>query len=397
MTSPTTGHEYRVTLADNTIGTAEIEAVTEVLRGRWLSAGAVTRQFEAELAGQLGVADAVAVSSGTAALHLAVLALDLRPGDQVIIPSLTFVASAAVTALHGGVPVFADVVSEDVLTLAVPDVRRLLNDRTRAVVVMHYGGYPAAVDEIVALAHERGVPVIEDAAHAPLVRAPDGAMLGTVGDIGCFSFFATKNLTTGEGGLVVARDPDLLTRVREMRSHCVTRSTWDRMHGPNLGYDVRGIGLNYRPTEIAAAIGRVQLARLPEDRTRRGDLVARYRRRLGGMPGVRVPFAAATGDSAHHLMAVLLPAAVSRDDIQERLRASGVQTSVHYPPTHLLHRYRTDAARLRIAAEVAEAVPVTEAVAGRLLSLPLHSRMSVDDVDYVVDRLAVSLADGSTP
>lgn len=382
---------FRVTLADNTIGQAEIDAVTQVLNSRWLSAGDVTRRFEEELAEALGVHDAVAVSSGTAALHLALLALGLRPGDEVVIPSLSFVASAAVTALHGGIPVFADVRSVQDLTAAPADVERLIGDRTRAVVVMHYGGHPAAVEEITAVARAHGVPVVEDAAHAPMVRLPSGAALGTVGDVGCFSFFATKNLTTGEGGLVVAQDSELLNRVRSMRSHCVSRSTWERAHGSALGYDVTGVGLNYRPTEITAAIGRVQHRRLSEDRRIRHELVVFYRELLARIPEVEVPAERAAGDSAHHLMAVLLPTGTDRDAVQHRLRKAGVQTTVHYPPTHLLRHYRSGDTSWRAAAAARESLPVTESVADRLLSLPLHSRLSDEDVAYVVDSLSTAL------
>ncbi len=380
--------KVRVALADNTIDHDEIDAVAQVLNGRWLSMGSVTRQFEQELAEALGVPDAVAVSSGTAALHLALLALGLRPGDEVVVPSMSFVASAAVTALHGGLPVFADVRSTLDLTIAPGDAERLISDRTRAVVMMHYGGYPAAAREIVAIAGARGIPVVEDAAHAPLVTTASGAMLGTLGDVGCFSFFATKNLTTGEGGLVVARDPALLERIRSMRSHFVTRSTWERTHGPALGYDVTDIGLNYRPTEISAAIGRVQLRKLPHDRACRGRLVSCYRELLAGLAGVEVPGGVAGGDSAYHLMAVLLPPGADRNAVQERLRADGVQTAVHYPPTHRLSYYR---AGWRTAAAAREQLRVTEAVEDRLLSLPLHSRMSAEDTEYVVDQLARAL------
>lgn len=375
---------HRVALAENTVGAAEIAAVTEVLSSGWLSAGPVTRAFETEFAAALGAHDAVAVSSGTAALHLATLALDLRPGDEVIVPSLSFVASAAMVALHGGTPVFADVISAEEPTIAPADVRRLLTPRTRAVVVMHYAGYPAHTEEIAALAHRNGAAVIEDAAHAPVVRSAAG-MLGTVGNIGCFSFFATKNLTTGEGGMVVARQPELLDRVRSMRSHHITRSTWDRAQTGGSDYDVAGIGLNYRPTEMSSAIGRVQLDRLSEDRVLRRRLVHRYRELLREVPGVRVPFARHTGDSAFHLMAVLLPPGQDRTRVQAALLADGVQTSVHYRATHLLSAYRDgpDVPTRRL--------PVTEDLTDRLLSLPLHGRMTDDDVAYVVAALAAAV------
>ena len=378
---------YEVTLADNTIGEEEIAAVTAVLRSRWLSAGSVTKVFEQEFASALGCADAVAVSSGTAALHLAVLALRLEPGDEVIVPSLNFVAGAAVTALHGAVPVFADVRSADDLTISPAEVERLISDRTRAIMVMHYGGYPAAVDRVTDLASAHGIAVIEDAAHAPVVRHADRA-LGTIGSVGCFSFYATKNLTTGEGGMVVARDAALLRAIRGMRSHCMNRTAWDRIRETDPGYDVTGLGLNYRPTEIMSAIGRVQLSRLAADRVRRRLLVRQYAAMLANVPGITIPFLDSGGDSAYHLMPVLLPPGVPRDRVQAALRAQGVQTSVHYPPIHQLSQYRGGRPE---SVTRREHLPVTEHVAPRLLSLPLHSRMSDGDVAVTVTSLKAAL------
>ena len=383
MTPPAAVPFRQVNLAENTIGEEEVAAVAAVLRSGWLSAGPVTERFESEFAATLQVQSAVAVSSGTAALHLALLALDLRPGDEVIMPSLSFVASAAMTALHGGIPVFADVISASEPTIAPDEVRRLLGPRTRAVVAMHYGGYPARVADIRALAAERGVPVIEDAAHAPAVGI-DGGQLGTLGEIGCFSFYATKNLTTGEGGMVVARDPALLARMRAMRSHHLSRTPQERARGDG-DYDVPGVGLNYRPTEMSSALGRIQLGRLPADRVARRGLVSRYHDLLAGLPGLSVPFQDYAGDSAYHLMAVLLPASASCDAIRRKLRAAGVQTSVHYPPTHLLSYYR----ERRPAA--AGPLPVCEEMADRLLSLPLHTRMTEDDVTHVAAALRAAL------
>jgi dTDP-4-amino-4,6-dideoxygalactose transaminase len=379
----TTGQapRWKVTLADNTIDDEEIGAVTAVLRSRWLSAGEQTRQFEQEFAARLDAPDAIAVSSGTAALHLAVMALNLRPGDEVIVPSLSFVASAAVVALCGGVPVFADVCSPADLTIDPADVCRLITGRTRAIVAMHYGGYPADTAALRACADTHGLRLIEDAAHAPVVRQGD-RMAGTWGDIGCFSFFATKNVTTGEGGMIVVRDADLGGQIRRMRSHCIATSSWDRMRTGAADYDVGALGLNYRPTDVSSALGRVQLGKLDLDRGRRGRLVATYRAALSE---VAIPFAAARTDSAHHLMAVLLPPGLDRERVRADLTTAGIQTSVHYPPTHRFSFYR------RTFASSTRTLPVTESVAPRLLSLPLHSRMSDDDAAFVADTLSASV------
>jgi len=379
----TTPH-WRVTLADNTVDDREIAAVTDVLRSRWLSAGPQTRQFELEFAGMLGLPDAVAVSSGTAALHLAAMALDLRPGDEVILPSLSFVAAAAAIALQGATPVFADVRSAQDLTIDPADAARLITARTRAIVIMHYGGHPADLTALRRAADDHDLSLVEDAAHAPVTGQP-GRMLGTLGDLGCFSFFATKNITTGEGGMVVAQDPAVLERIRRMRAHFMTTSTQDRMRSGTADYDVPGLGLNYRPTDICSALGRVQLAKLADDRARRRRLAATYRALLGDVRGMVIPFEESAGASAHHLMAVLLPAGMDREAVRAGLTAAGIQTSVHYPPTHRFTFYQ------RTFASSRRPLPVTEAVAPRLLSLPLHSRMSHDDAVLVAVTLATTV------
>lgn len=369
-----------MTVADATVADAEIDAVTAVLSARWLSAGEITRAFEREFAQALGASDAVAVSSGTAALHLAALALDIGPGDEVVMPSLSFVAAAEVTALLGAVPVFADVCSEQDLTIDPDHVSRLLTSRSKAIVAMHYGGFPADLGRLRALADERGLALIEDAAHAPVVRAGPW-MAGTIGDLGCFSFHPAKNLTTGEGGMVVATDPGRLDRVRAMRSHCVARDG-------GIGYDVTGVGLNYRPTEVSSALGRVQLRRLADDRARRSAVRATYERMLSGVPGVAVPFAGRTGDSAHHLFAILVPARM-REELCHALAAEGIQTTMHYPPTHRFSYYRKAYLSTR------RPLPVTEWVAERLVSLPMHARMSTQDAAFVA-RTVRSVLDRRT-
>ena len=370
-----------VVLADAVLGQEESDAVAHVLDSRWLSIGEQTRMFEREFSVAHGTDDAVAVSSGTAALHLAFLALGLSRDDEVIMPSLSFVAAAEVVTLLGGKPVFADNRSDRDLTVDPRSVAGLLTARTKAVVAMHYGGYPADLAALTALCRERGVALVEDAAHAPMVHA-EGGMLGNIGDIGCFSFFASKNLTTGEGGMVVARRPDLLDRVRRLRSHAINRDNC----ADDADYDVTDLGLNYRPTEIAAAIGRVQLRRLTRDRAHRRELVGRYRTDLANVPELTVPFADHAGDSAYHLMAVRLPENVHRGALRADLGRCGVQTSVHYPPTHSFSFYR------RRFGEPRRPLPVVENCAPRLLSLPLHARMEIDDVDYVTVCLRDSLA-----
>ena len=367
---------WRVALSDIDLGTSEMEAVMDVLSSRWLSMGAITQAFEQEFASAHGVPEAIAVSSGTAALHIAALLMELGPDDEVIVPSLSFVASAAVVALSGARPVFADVKGSDDLTIDPHDVARLITSRTRAIVVMHYGGYAADMAALLALARQHDVLIIEDAAHAPLVCSKAG-MLGTVGDIGCFSFFATKNMTTGEGGMLVLRDPELRRKARLLRSHCMTTTSWDKHKGRSSSYDVIGAGLNYRPTDIAAAMGRVQLTKLPQARQRRQELVRQYRSLLSEEPDIGLPFHQREHESAHHLFPILLPPGVVREDFQHRLAEEGIQSSVHYPPTHLFEYYRHH------NGSSYRSLPVTEDIAAREVSLPLHACLTEEQVDWI--------------
>jgi dTDP-4-amino-4,6-dideoxygalactose transaminase len=366
---------WRVTLADVTSGETERATILEVLESGWLSMGPLTEQFEEEFARFSGAAEAVAVTNGTAALHLAAAALGLGPGDEVICPTLTFVASAAAMRQTGADVVFADSTSAEDFALDPSEIDRLVSPRTRAVVVLHYGGHPADMGAITAAAARHGLLVIEDAAHA-LGAELDGAHCGTIGDAGCFSFFPNKNMTTGEGGMVVFRDPEVAARARRLRSHAMTTLTWDRHRGHASSYDVVGLGFNYRIDEIRAALGLAQLGRLPELNARRAELVARYRERLAGSP-LHMPGLGGRGRSSHHLAPVLAPSEASRDALREALRAERIQTSLHYPPIHRFTYYRDDAVSL----------PRAEDVTDRLLTLPLHPRLADEDVDLVVDAL----------
>jgi len=370
--------DWKVMLFDLTIDDAEIEAVTRVLQSRWLAMGQITKDFEHEFAVALGANEAVAVSSGTAALHLAALALGLGPGAEVIVPSFSFVASAAMIAMTGAQPVFADIQGEHDLTISPDEILRLITPRTRAIMVVHYGGYPADMERICAIARDHNLKVIEDAAHSPLVTTSYG-MLGTLGDVGCFSLFATKNATMGEGGMLVSSHPDIIQKARALRSHCMTTSSWDKQQGRPSIYDVDGLGLNYRPTDLEAAIGRIQIQKISNDRNRRRRIAEIYRDELQNIRGLDLPFVAYQGDTAHHLFPILLPEQCDRQVLQERLHAEGIQSSVHYPPIHLFSYYRTT------YGHGPGMLPLTERVAMRELSLPIHARMQEDDV-WLVGR-----------
>jgi dTDP-4-amino-4,6-dideoxygalactose transaminase len=270
----------------------------------------------------------------------------------------------------------ADSTSTDDFALDPAEIERLVTPRTKAVLVMHYGGAPADIDAIRTAAAARGLLVLEDAAHA-LGADVGGESCGTLGDAGCFSFFPNKNVTTGEGGMVVFRDEEPAARARLLRSHAMTSLTWDRHRGHATGYDVVDVGFNYRLDEVRAALGIVQLSRVEELNGVRARLAARYRERLEG-GRFAVPGLGGRGRSAHHIQVVLAPSEEARDRARAALREERIQTSVHYPPIHLFSRYRSTAERLPVAEEIAE----------RLITLPLHPNMSDADVDAVCAALA---------
>jgi dTDP-4-amino-4,6-dideoxygalactose transaminase len=270
---------WRVPLADLDYGPEEEAAVQAVIHRRWLTMGDETRQFEEEFAAFTGARYAVAVTNCTAALHLAAVALDLGPGDEVILPSLTFVATANSMRYVGAMPIFADVCGEEDFGLDPADAAAKITPKTRAIVVMHYGGYPVDMPAILDLARRHDLAVIEDAAHAPGSQL-NGRHLGTWGDIGCFSFFSNKNLATGEGGMLTTNDDMLAEKLRLLRSHGMTSLTWDRHKGHAFGYDVVAPGYNYRLDEIRSALGQIQLQKLPAGNKKRSELNRLYEEQL---------------------------------------------------------------------------------------------------------------------
>src|SRR5579862_2051466 len=323
--------QWRITLADVVLDERELAAVDDVLRSGWLSMGPITEQFEAAF-GERVPGTPVAVTNGTAALHLAAAALGIGPGDEVICPTLTFVATAAAMLQTGAQVRFADSTSLDDFSLDPSEIDRLVTERTKAVVVVHYGGFPVDMGAIHAAAAKHGLLVIEDAAHA-LGSELDGAPCGRLGDAGCFSFFPNKNMTTGEGGMVVFREEDAAASARSLRSHAMTTLTWDRHRGHATGYDVVDLGFNYRIDEMRAALGSVQISRMNELNEVRTKLADRYRDRLAGS-AFAIPSFGPRGRSAHHLEVVVSSSANERDRARGRLRQLRIQTSVHYPPVH---------------------------------------------------------------
>lgn len=375
--------QWKIPLSDIDFGPGEKNAINDVLQSKWLTMGSVTQDFERAFANYMGTKYAIAVTNGTAALHLACLVIGLRPGDEAIVPSLTFVATANAVRYTGAVPVFADITSDQDLTISCRSIESAITERTRAILVMHYGGYACDMPGIMKLARKYDLRVIEDAAHA-VGSELDGRKLGTWGDVGCFSFFSNKNMTTGEGGMIVTNHDDYAQRLYSLRSHGMTTLTWDRHKGHAWSYDVVGLGYNYRLDEIRAALGMVQLGKLTLNNDCRRCLAQLYRDILQELaPQVSVPFAHHAGVSAAHLMPILLPIGFNKPGFIEKIKVEGIQTSFHYPPIHTFSAYKHSWKKVPL--------PVTEAIAEREVTLPLYPTLHEDDVLTVVQAVADAL------
>lgn len=361
----------------------EEEAVLEVLRSRWITMGEKTLEFESRFASFLGLdGGTLAVSSATASLHMALMAMDIGEGDEVIVPALTFVSDFNVIRRVGARPVLADCCSLDDWTIDPASLEALVTERTRAIMVVHYAGYACDMDRVMEIADRHGLYVVEDAAHAPGATFGERP-LGTLGHVGCFSFFTNKNLSVGEGGMYVTRDERLYERGRNLRSQGMSTMTLDRHKGRSASYDVIEPGLNYRIDEMRAALGLVQLDKLPRGNERRQRLTERYRERLSDVDGISIPFSEwSRGRSSFHIMPVLLAPAIERTRVIEYLKAHGIQSSIHYPAPWQFSAYSDMSP---------DTTPRSSDIAGRCLTLPLFPGMTDEQVDLVCATLADSL------
>jgi dTDP-4-amino-4,6-dideoxygalactose transaminase len=369
---------WKVPLADVLVTEEDIESVAATYRSGWLSMGPRTAEFEAAFAAYLGVRHACAVSSGTAALHLMCLAAGLGPGDEVIIPSLTFVATANAVRYVGATPVFVDIAGPLEPWMSFRACEEAIGPATRAVLYMGYGGHAGEIEAIAGLAHDRDLMLLQDAAHAIGTRV-DGRQVGSLGLASAFSFFSNKNLAIGEGGMVATADDELAARIRLLRSHGMTTLTWDRHRGHASGYDVVALGYNYRLDEPRAAMGLRRLDRLDAENDRRRELDASYRAALDGIVSCASP-APPDAAHAHHLFTIVLGEDVAREDFRRRLADRGIQTSVHYPPVH----------RFSVHAGGHPDLPLTEEYADRTVTLPLFAHMTDRQQDLVVEAVTAA-------
>lgn len=374
-----------------------LKALAATFESGWLGAGPRVAEFEEKFAGWVGAEFAVAVTSGTAALHLACLAIDLKQGDEVLVPSLTFVSTAHAPGFCGATPVFVDV-DEETCTLDVEDLRRKITPRSRAIIPVHYGGTPCRMDQIRQIAEDAGLSIIEDAAHA-CGAVYEQNRIGSCSHsrMSCFSFNALKNLSTGDGGMITTDselDMQLLKRLRWMG---IQKDTFERMApsdttgttGPGRPetyrwfYEVTELGYKYLMNDVTATIGIAQLAKLPETHARREKMAAQYRKGLAEISWLRLPPEISYGRSAWHLFPIRT---AWRNQLQDHLKSCHIATSVHYYPLHLQAYYRKPGG--------SGSLPVSEQLANELLSIPFHPNLRDGEVGEVIEAIRAFSQEG---
>jgi dTDP-4-amino-4,6-dideoxygalactose transaminase len=379
--APEGGHP-EIPVFDIRVEQEDLDAVEEALRGGWWTMGPRVEALEEEFAERIGSAHGVALSSCTTALHLALLCAGVGPGDEVILPSFTFVATAAAVLYCGAVPVFADICGEHDLGIDPELVERALTPKTRAVIPVHYAGFPAAADRIGELCDARGIVMVEDCAHAPAASL-GGRNLGSLGFAGCFSFFSNKVLSAGEGGMLITDDLHAATRARSLRNQGLLHNSLQRHEGTAPRYDVLDVGFNYRIDEMRAALISSRMRRLDQEVERRRELMHRYRKGLRGMKGVDVPYTdEGVDESSCYTLAVLVDPE-ERDAVRTRMGESGVQTTLAYTGVHEFSFFRELQPRVSL--------PRTESVGRRIINLPLFPHLTEDEQDHVLEVLEASL------
>jgi dTDP-4-amino-4,6-dideoxygalactose transaminase len=371
------------------ISEEDVAEVADTLRSGWLTTGPKVRQFQQDFAKALRARHALAVNSATAALHLALEAVGVSAGDEVVIPTYTFTATGEVVTYLGARPVLADCRS-DTLNVDVSTIERCLSSRTKAILPVHIAGQVCDMEPILELARARGLAVIEDAAHA-LPATYKGRAVGTIGDVTAFSFYATKTITTGEGGMVTTERDEYAARMKLMSLHGLSGDAWNRYGARGQWYyEVTDFGFKYNMTDVAAALGLRQLVRMSTFQHRREDIARRYNDAFGGLDTCFVPRDAGLGLHAWHLYILEVNGTalrIDRDEVIERLRGRGVGTSVHFIPLNLHPAYQ------RAYGYRAGQFPIAEAAFARAISLPIYPAMTDADVDHVIDVVRSTLCE----
>ena len=367
---------YKIPLFNLNFDECEAQAAYDTIKSGWISTGPKNAELEQMFIDMWGVRYAVSMSNCTDSLHTCCMVCGFGPGDEVICPSLTFAASCNCIRYVGATPVFADIVGPDHINIDPEDLERKITPRTKGIVVVHMAGFPARMDEIMAIARKHGLKVIEDACHGPLSEYK-GRKLGTIGDCASFSFFSNKNISTGEGGMFTTNDEEMARKARLIRSHGMTTMSYQRASGHATEYDIATLGYNFRMDDIRAAIAIEQLKKLPADLEKRIKVREQYLRRLSKMEGVIVPFAENTEFVSNYILPVVLTDSTKerRNRIREYIHAAGIQTSVHYPAVHRFSTYR----------ELGAVLPRTEYVSDNEITLPMYAALTEEQVSFICD------------
>lgn len=369
---------YKIPLFKLNFDEKEAKAASDTINSGWISTGPKCEELEKMFMEMFDVRYAVAVTNCTDSLHLACMLCGLGHGDEVLCPSLTFAASVNCIRYVGATPVFCDIVGPEHLNINPEEIEKKITQRTKAIVVVHMAGFPAKMDEIMAVAHRHNLKVIEDACHGPLSEYK-GRKLGTIGDVASFSFFSNKNISTGEGGMLITNNEEFARRARLLRSHGMTTMSYQRAGGHATSYDIVELGYNFRLDDIRASIAVEQMKKLPDDLTRRIAVRNRYLERLAAVKGIIVPFADNTEFVSNYIMPVVLAGSNKerRDAIRDKMHAAGVQTSVHYPAIH----------RFSIYKDFNISLPMTEYVTDNEITLPMYASLTDEEVDFIVEAL----------
>ena len=375
---------WKVQLFELNYDEREENAVAQVLRSRWITMGEQTKLFEQRFGQFIGAPLLpTAVANCTAALHMALLALDIKDGDEVIISGLTFIADTNVVKMVGAKPVLADVTSLSDWNVSAETIEKQITSRTKAVIIVHYAGVPCEMDEITALCNARNISLIEDVAHAPGAEYK-GIKCGIFGDISCFSFFTNKNLSVGEGGMVVAKTAEINSRIKYLRSHGMSSLTLDRHEGRAITYDVLQPGLNYRMDEMRSALGLVQLEKLEAANQKRREITDYYSKKLTGQTEITIPFQELKSKtSACHIYPILLSESINREEVFVSLKEKGIQASIHYPSMKSFTAYHDLFKDSH--------TPVCDLICSRELTLPLYPTMTKDSIDLVIENLGKAI------
>lgn len=373
---------YKIPLFDVNFDEKEAKAAYDTIMSKWVSAGARCEELETQFCKLWNVKHAFAVSNCTVALQMACILSGFRPGDEVLCPSLTFAASANCIRYVGATPVFCDLVGFDNLTISPKEIERKITSKTKGIVVVHFAGFSCDMDKIMEIAHKYKLKVIEDACHGPLSEYK-GRKLGTIGDFGCFSFFSNKNISTGEGGMLITNNDDYAEHARLIRSHGMTTMSFQRASGHATSYDIVELGYNFRFDDIRASIALEQLKKLPKDYKRRQQIRELYTKNLKDCSKIVIPFSNNKEYCSNYIFPIILKDSNKeyRDLVRNKLAEKGIQTSVHYPSIHKFSIYENYTCSL----------PITEYVSDNEITLPMYANLTDEQIVFISNELKDSL------